>query len=200
MMSRLIVLEGLDGSGKATQSQFLADRFIENGFNVRKISFPDYESPSSTLVRMYLNGELGTLDEVNPYAASSFYSLDRYISFHKEWEKEYKSDFIIISDRYTTSNICHQMCKFPRDRWEEYIRWLYEYEYNLLGIPSPDMVIYLDMPPQAASELIKHRYNGDENKKDLHERDLDYLLRCARLLFMPQKSLAGRWYAAAVPA
>ena len=178
-MGKLIVLEGLDGSGKATQTAMLFKRFNETGANVQKISFPDYNNKSSALVQMYLNGEIGTLDDVNPFAASSFYSLDRYISFHNIWSEFYNSkDAIVISDRYTTSNICHQMSKFPKNRWQKYIEWLHNFEYNQLEIPNPDIVIYLNVHPETSAKLISGRYNGDENKKDIHERNMEYMMRC----------------------
>ncbi|PWM26621.1 MAG: thymidylate kinase [Oscillospiraceae bacterium] len=176
----LIVLEGLDGSGKATQAALLGQALSAQGRQVRSISFPDYQSPSSALVKMYLNGEIGSLDEVNPYAASSFYSLDRYISFMRSWREDYAAGTIILADRYTTSNFCHQMGKLPREKWESYLQWLTDYEYRLLGLPAPDGVIYLDMPPAASQRLIEARYHGDPAKKDLHEANAAYLAACRR--------------------
>lgn len=174
----LIVIEGLDGSGKATQSALLSKALTERGYRVKKISFPDYQNPSSTLVKMYLNGEVGSLDEVNPFAASSFYSLDRYISYMQSWREDYQEGAVILADRYTTSNFCHQMGKLPPAQWSEYLRWLTDYEYRLLGLPAPDGVIYLDMPPEASQKLLEQRYGGDRSKKDLHERNAAYLASC----------------------
>lgn len=174
----LIVLEGLDGSGKATQTALLTQALAARGNDVRSISFPDYENPSSTLVRMYLNGEIGGLDEVNPFAASSFYSLDRYISYMQSWREDYTAGKLILADRYTTSNFCHQMSKLPHGEWEGYIGWLTGYEYRLLGLPAPDGVIYLDMPPEASQKLLERRYHGDAAKKDLHESNAAYLASC----------------------
>ncbi len=176
----LIVLEGLDGSGKATQSALLGQALSQCGYPVRCISFPDYQNPSSTLVQMYLNGEIGTLDEVNPFAASSFYSLDRYISFMQSWRADYLAGTVILADRYTTSNFCHQMGKLPPEEWESYLHWLTDYEYRLLALPAPDGVIYLDMPPAASQRLIERRYHGDRSKKDLHEANAAYLAACRR--------------------
>lgn len=178
MNGKLIVFEGLDGSGKATQAAKVANKLKENGQSVRAISFPDYKSDSSALVRMYLNGEVGALDEVNVYAASGFYSLDRYISYQRNWKDDYHAGKTIIADRYTTSNLCHQMPKLPREKWVDYIGWIEHYEYTLLSLPKPDMVIYLDMHPEASQRLIEQRYHGDNSKKDLHERDLAYLISC----------------------
>lgn len=161
----LIVLEGLDGSGKATQAVLLEQALTARGQAVRPVSFPNYRSPSSTLVRMYLAGEVGRLDEVSPYAASSFYSLDRYVSFMQTWREDYAAGALILADRYTTSNFCHQMGKLPREEWEGYIRWLTDYEYRLLSLPAPDGVIYLDMPPEASQKLLERRYHGDPGEE-----------------------------------
>ena len=189
MSGSLIVIEGLDGSGKATQTMLLTNCFESKGIAVKKVSFPDYDSQSSALVKMYLNGEIGSLDEVNIYAASNFYSLDRYISYMRVWKNDYLSGKNIIADRYTTSNICHQMSKLPEDQWDEYIEWLEHYEYVMIGLPKPDLVIYLDMAPEASQKLMLSRYSGDENKKDLHERNVDYLLHCRKAALFAAKKL-----------
>lgn len=176
---RLIVIDGLDGSGKATQSKLLAQRLTELGYKARTVSFPDYESDSSALVRMYLGGQLGdSPDDVNAYAASSFYAVDRVASYINSWGKDYASYDYIIADRYTTSNIIHQMAKIPESERDSYIEWLFDFEYNRLEIPAPDMVIFLDVDPAISQKLIYGRYQGDESKKDIHERDFAYLLRC----------------------
>lgn len=178
---RLVVIEGLDGSGKATQAALLLDELRERFAGekkVLKISFPDYQNPSSTLVKLYLNGEIGSLDEVNPFAASSFYSLDRYISYKTIWGEDYRNGAVVVADRYTTSNLSYQMVKCPREEWLDYIRWLSEFEYGKLGLPQPGLVVYLDMHPEASRKLISARYSGDERKRDLHEADFDYLTRC----------------------
>ena len=176
---KLIVIDGLDGSGKATQSKLLADRLNERGYKARTISFPDYESDSSALVKMYLGGRLGSSpDDVNAYAASSFYAVDRVASYINTWRAYCEEYDYIIADRYTTSNIIHQMAKLPEDERADYVEWLYDYEYNRLGLPAPDMVIFLDVDPDISQKLIFGRYSGDESKKDIHERDFKYLLRC----------------------
>ena len=192
MSGSLIVFEGLDGSGKATQAAAVMQILEKEGIAVRKVAFPDYESQSSALVKMYLNGEIGSLDEVNIYAASNFYSLDRYISYMRDWKNDYLSGKNIIADRYTTSNICHQMSKLAREEWESYIEWLEHYEYQMLGLPRPALVVYLDMPPEASQKLMLGRYEGNENKKDLHERDRKYLEKCRSGALFAAKKLGWR--------
>lgn len=178
-MGRLVVLDGLDGSGKSTQLVRLQEYFTQNHIDYRQISFPDYEQPSSALVSMYLRGEFGeAADAVNSYAASSFYAVDRYASYKKFWEEDYKAGRLILAARYTTSNAIHQMGKLPREEWGAYLDWLQEYEYGLLGLPRPDRVIFLDMPLEISQRLLSTRYEGDEAKKDIHERDLNYLRTC----------------------
>lgn len=178
-MGRLVVLDGLDGSGKSTQLVRLQEYFTQNRIDYRQISFPDYEQPSSALVSMYLRGEFGeAADAVNAYAASSFYAVDRYASYKKFWEEDYKAGRLILAARYTTSNAIHQMGKLPREEWDAYLNWLQDYEYGLLGLPRPDRVIFLDMPLQISQRLLSTRYEGDEAKKDIHERDLEYLRTC----------------------
>ncbi|MBQ7038094.1 MAG: deoxynucleoside kinase [Clostridia bacterium] len=178
-MGRLVVLDGLDGSGKSTQLVRLQEYFTQNHIDYRQISFPDYEQPSSALVSMYLRGEFGeAADAVNSYAASSFYAVDRYASYKKFWEEDYKAGRLILAARYTTSNAIHQMGKLPREEWDAYLNWLQEYEYGLLGLPRPDRVIFLDMPLEISQRLLSTRYEGDEAKKDIHERDLNYLRTC----------------------
>lgn len=178
MHGTLIVFEGLDGSGKATQAAIAKARLEQSGVLARAVSFPDYNSKSSALVQMYLGGELGAMQDVNVYAASGFYALDRYISFLREWKTDYEAGGLIIADRYTTSNICHQMSKLPRAQWPDYINWLEYYEYVQLALPKPALVVYLDMHPEASQRLMAQRYSGDEAKKDLHERDMAYQLHC----------------------
>lgn len=178
-MGRLVVLDGLDGSGKSTQLARLQEYFTQNHIDYRQISFPDYEQPSSALVNMYLRGEFGdAADAVNAYAASSFYAVDRYASYKKFWQHDYNAGRLILAARYTTSNAIHQMGKLPREEWDAYLDWLQEYEYGLLGLPRPDRVIFLDMPLEISQRLLSHRYEGDEAKKDIHERDLRYLQTC----------------------
>ncbi len=175
---RLIVIEGLDGSGKATQAQRLAAAAAKNGCAVREVSFPDYGSDSSALVKMYLAGEFGSdPGDVNAYAASSFFAVDRYASFKKDWGAFYRAGGLVIADRYTTSNAVHQCSKLSENEWDAYLDWLFYFEYKLLGIPAPDAVVYLRLDPAISQGLMAGRYHGDESKKDIHERNVDYLRR-----------------------
>lgn len=180
MKGKLIVIEGLDGSGKATQTQRIFDRLKAEGVRVRQVSFPDYQSPSSAPVRMYLNGELGSNPEdVNGYAAAVFYAVDRYASFKKDWGDDYANGAVILCDRYVTSNAIYQMTKVDKEDWDSYLEWLNELEYEKLGVPRPDLVIYLNVPCEISQQLMSRRYEGDESRKDLHERNLSYLADCA---------------------
>lgn len=180
-MGKLIVIEGLDGSGKSTQLELLYKSLMDKGIDCRMVSFPDYEHPSSTLVKMYLGGEFGQKPEdVNAYAASTFYAVDRYASFKKYWGEYYNNGGTIIAGRYVTSNAVHQNSKLSEDKWEAFLDWLYDFEYNKMGIPKPDKVIFLDMPIEVSQKLMSGRYKGDENKKDIHERDTDYLEHCRK--------------------
>ena len=175
-MGKLIVLEGLDGSGKATQSRLLTAALEREGRRVRRISFPDYESNASWPVRMYLGGEFGPKPEdVNAYAASVLYAVDRFASYRKDWGEFYRDGGILIADRYTTSNAVHQCSKLPREEWDGYLDWLFDLEYRKSGIPAPDAVFYLEVDPAVSQRLLSGRYQGDEGKKDIHERDAEYL-------------------------
>ena len=175
----LIVLEGLDGSGKGTQAGLLCQALKDRGTPLRKVTFPDYASPSSALVKMYLNGDFGSNPgDVNAYAASAFYAVDRYASFQRDWGTDYRDGSLILCDRYATSNMVYQMGKLPRQEWEPYLRWVEEFEYGKLGIPRPDLVIYLDMPIEVSQKLLLERYHGDDGKKDIHENHLEFLRSC----------------------
>ena len=190
---RLIVIDGLDGSGKATQTKLLCDRLVSLGYRARTLSFPDYASDSSALVRMYLEGRLGdSPDDVNAYAASVFYAVDRVASFISSWGKELADLDYIVADRYTTSNIPHQMSKVPDDERDSYIDWLFDLEYKRLGVPEPDMVMFLDVAPSVSQGLLAERYDGDESKKDIHEKAFGYLLRCRESAAYAAKKLGWR--------
>lgn len=178
MNGKLIVIEGLDGSGKQTQTALLNEHLLARGLRVKAVSFPDYEQPSSALVKQYLAGEFGAVEDVSPYAASGFYAVDRYASFRKFWKKCYEDGHTILADRYATSNLIHQMSKLPRDEWDAFAAWLDDFEYGKLGIPKPDLVLFLDMPPELSRALITARYGGDEQKRDIHEADFAYLMKC----------------------
>lgn len=178
---KLYVIEGLDGSGKATQAELLYKILKERGEDARKVSFPNYASDSSAPVRMYLRGDFGTdPSSVNAFAASSFYAVDRYAGFKSDWGSFYEAGGVIIADRYTTSNAVHQCSKLPENEWDAFLEWLFHYEYELLGIPAPDAVIYLEVDPEISQKLMAGRYDGDEAKKDIHERNVQYLERSAK--------------------
>ena len=181
MKSKIIVIEGLDGSGKATQTKILAEMLADKGYKVRKLEFPDYANPSSSLVKMYLGGDFGSNpNDVNAYAASSFYAVDRVASFLQFWKTDYEEGTVILSDRYATSNIIYQMSKVEDSQRDEFIEWQNDFEYNKLGIPKPDAVIYLDVEPEVSQKLMEKRYGGDMSKMDLHERNVKFLLDCRK--------------------
>lgn len=179
MAGRLIVFEGTDGSGKSTQFSRLCSRLDCMGRTYQKLVFPQYDQPSSALIRMYLGGEFGSHpSDVNPYAASSFYAVDRYASFQKVWGTDYESGGLILTDRYTTSNAVHQAVKCsPQDRGD-FLRWLDDFEHNKMGLPRPDLVLYLDMPTEQAVRLLRSREANTHTKADIHELDTSYLSAC----------------------
>ncbi|MCH5201825.1 MAG: thymidylate kinase [Oscillospiraceae bacterium] len=181
MAGKIIVIEGLDGSGKATQTELLYKRLKDDGMNVKKLTFPCYDSDSSALVRMYLGGELGNNpNAVNPYTASAFYAVDRAASFIKDWKEDYDSGTVFLCDRYSTSNPIYQLCKLAEDEYDEFLQWIQDFEHNKLEIPAPDYVIYLDMPTEVSQKLLSKRYKGNEEKKDIHEKNLDFLNKCRK--------------------
>jgi dTMP kinase len=179
--TKLIIIEGLDGSGKSTQTELLENYLKGEEINYKKIKLPDYDSPSSTLVKMYLAGEFGTnADDVNAYAAGAFYAVDRFASYKLSWKDDYDNGTLILADRYATSNSIYQMEKLSADEWDNYLDWSADFEYNKIGIPKPDLVIYLDMPVEISQKLMTSRYNGDENKKDVHEANVEFLNKCRK--------------------
>ncbi len=178
---KIIVIEGLDGSGKATQTTAVCSLLKAENYPIRKLTFPDYGSPSSALVRMYLGGELSnTPDGVNAYAASSFYAVDRCASYIKNWKADYDSGTLFIADRYTTSNAIYQLSKLPEYERDAFLNWLEDYEYSKLGIPKPDMTIYLDMPIAVSQELMRGRCGTAKTEMDIHERNIIYLAQCRK--------------------
>ena len=178
---KIIVLDGLDGCGKSTQFEALTRLLTEQGRTVKPISFPMYDKPSAALVKMYLRGDFSdTPGGVNAYAASSFYAVDRYASYKLDWDKNYAAGEIILASRYTTSNAIHQMSKLPQTQWDGYLRWLEDYEYSKLGLPKPDLVLFLSLPLDLSQKLLSKRYGGDAARKDIHEADLSYLEQCSR--------------------
>ena len=179
MSGRLVVIEGLDGCGKATQTRLLTEKLKECLPDVRTVSFPRYDSESSALVRAYLAGHFGSdPDAVNCYAASSFYSADRYLSYLADWGSWYQAGAVLVCDRSTTSNAVFQTPKLPASEWERYLDWLYDFEYVRLGLPKPDAVILLDLSVSTAEHMMDGRYGGDSEKRDIHERDRGYQQRC----------------------
>ncbi|MGL4977177.1 MAG: dTMP kinase [Cetobacterium sp.] len=176
---KLIVIEGTDSSGKETQTALLFEKLSEKIEKIRKISFPNYESPACEPVKMYLAGEFGTdAIAVNPYPASTMYAIDRYASFKKDWGSFYNEGGVILTDRYTTSNMVHQASKIDDEIEKDlYLNWLEDLEYNKMEIPKPDLVIFLNMPTEMAQKLMAERKNKitGEAKKDIHEKDAEYL-------------------------
>ena len=178
-MGKLIVIEGTDSSGKETQTKKLYERLANEVEKVRKISFPNYESPACEPVKMYLAGAFGdNALNINPYPVSTMFAIDRYASYKMDWESFYNAGGIIVTDRYTTSNMVHQASKIKNiDEKSKYLGWLEDLEYNKMGIPKPDLVIFLNMPTEMAVKLMEARKNKitGEEKKDIHEKDTSYL-------------------------
>lgn len=189
-MGKLIIFEGLDGSGKGTQTDLLCQALRAKGEEPMQITFPDYESDSSALVKMYLSGQFGQKpDDINAYASSTFYAVDRFASYKTRWGNFYRRGGLVVSDRYTTSNAVHQCSKLPPMHWDGFLEWLFDFEYKKMGIPAPDAVVYLSVEVEVSQRLIAERYHGDTNKMDIQEKDIEYLARsraaaeyCARKL------------------
>ena len=180
-MGKLIVLEGTDGSGKSTQFRLMAQRLTEEKVEFRRLVFPRYENESSALIRMYLGGQFGTKpSDVNAYAASAFYAVDRYASYKQDWGQWYEDGGLILSDRYTTSNAVHQASKETGEKQDTFLKWLYEFEYDKLGLPRPDLTIYLDVPTDFTEKLMRNREQDTGTKADIHEQDTEYLATCRR--------------------
>ena len=179
-MGKLIVLEGLDGSGKGTQIGLLKGYLESTGHKVRVIDFPDYKSEGSVLVRMYLGGELGERpSDTNAFAASMFFAADRYVSYVTDWREAYEdSETIVIANRYTTANAYHQLSKMDEAEWEGFLTWLWDFEFGKLGLPTPDRVILLDMPESVSSAMVAKRSLETGQKLDIHEKSEDYLIKC----------------------
>lgn len=187
---KIIVIDGLDGCGKSTQLEIAEKKLLADRKSVRAISFPDYKSQSSALVKMYLEGEFSDdPNDVNAYAASSFYAVDRYASYMKYWKKDYESGKIILAARYVSSNAIHQMVKLDENCFDAYLNWLYDYEHEKLGLPLADKVIFLDMPTEISQKLLSKRYNGEESRKDIHEAHIEYLRNCRRSALYAAKRL-----------
>ncbi len=178
-MGKLIVIEGTDGSGKSTQFRLMAERLERENIAFRKLVFPRYSEESSALIRMYLNGAFGSNpDDVNAYAASAFYAVDRYASYKQDWGKWYEDGGLIFSDRYTTSNAVHQAAKEKPENRVEFLHWLGEFEHEKLGLPKADLVIYLDVPTAFTEKLMRSREAQTNTKADIHEQNSSYLATC----------------------
>lgn len=188
-MGIFIDLEGLDGSGKTTQTELICKRLQADGIDYRQIKLPDYESDSSILVRKYLAGDFGkNAGDVNAYAASVLYAADRFASYTEKWGEDYRSGKLIFADRYTPANALYQMTKLDKAEWDPFLEWLFDFEYEKIGIPAPDKVIFLDMPVEVSQRLMTSRYNGDESKKDVHEANVEFLNACREAaLYAAQK-------------
>ena len=180
-MGKLIVIEGTDGSGKSTQFKLLTSRLERENVTFQKLVFPQYSEPSSALIRMYLGGEFGSSpSDVNAYAASAFYAVDRYASYKKVWGQWYEEGGLVVSDRYTTSNAVHQASKEEGENQKIFLQWLYDFEYSQLGLPCPDLIIYLDVPTDFTEAMMRRREADTNTHADIHEQDLDYLATCRR--------------------
>ena len=181
-MGKLIVIEGTDGSGKSTQFRLLTERVAAEGHEFRKLVFPQYKEESSALIRMYLGGEFGTKpSDVSAYAATAFFAVDRYASYKKVWGQWYENGGLVLSDRYTTSNAVHQTSKEPTEKQADFLGWLYDFEYDKLGLPRPDLTIYLDVPTDFTEKLLRHREADTNTQADIHEQDMAYLATCREI-------------------
>lgn len=178
-MGKLIVIEGTDGSGKSTQFKKLSERLEQEGVPFKHLVFPRYSEESSALIRMYLGGQFGSKpSDVSAYAASAFYAVDRYASYKMDWGQWYEQGGLVLSDRYTTSNAVHQASKETGTDREKYLQWLYEFEYDKLGLPRPDLTIYLDVPTDYTEKMMRKREQDTNTNADIHEQDMQYLATC----------------------
>ena len=190
-MGKLIVIDGLDGSGKGPQTRLLEKYLLDKGIDAKRIDFPRYGSVGCSLVESYLKGDLGKdPSDTNAFASSLFFGMDRYYSYRTEWGEFYKKEgSVVLCDRYTTANAVHQLSKLDRSKWDEYLSWLTDYEYNKLSLPSPDLVIYLEVKPEISLSLIDNRSNQTGRQKDIHELDPDFLTRCYEAALYASKAL-----------
>ena len=180
-MGKLIVIEGTDGSGKSTQFKKLIQRLEAEGKAFQQLEFPQYSEPSSALIKMYLGGEFGTKpSDVNAYAASAFFAVDRYASYKKVWGKWYEDGGLVLSGRYVTSNAVHQASKEKPEDQQAFMKWLGEFEYEKLGLPEPDLVLYLDVPTDFTEKMMRVREAATNTQADIHEQDMEYLATCRR--------------------
>lgn len=179
MSGRLIVFEGTDGSGKATQTKLLCARLERENIPFREIDFPRYGNPFAEPARLYLEGALGKHPgDVNAFAASTLYAVDRYASYRQDWGAFYEAGGLVIADRYTTSNAVHQASKLPPEKRREFLDWLFDFEYGRLGLPRPDLVLYLDLPVELTERMLRQREQETGTQADIHEQDEAYLRQC----------------------
>ena len=179
MSGKLIVFEGTDGSGKATQSKLVCEELDRRGIAYRKLEFPRYSEESSALIRLYLSGALGSKPEdMNAFAAATFFSVDRYASYKQDWGGFYQQGGLVIADRYTTSNAVHQTGKLPPEERKAFLDWLFDFEYRMLGLPAPTRVLYLDLPTELSGKMMRRREQETGTQADIHEQDAGYLRRC----------------------
>ena len=176
---KLIVLEGIDGSGKSAQYRRLCQRMENDKIAYNHIVFPRYDKESSALIRLYLGGAFGTHPgDVNAYTASAFYAVDRFASYRDDWGRIYEDGGLILSDRYTTSNAVHQGSKLPDAELPAFFSWLADLEYKKMGLPEPDLVIYLDVDLETSKRRMRRREEKTNTHADIHEMDSEYLARC----------------------
>ena len=179
MKGKLIVFEGTDGSGKATQAKLLCETLTARGLECREIDFPRYGNPFAEPVDLYLHGALGNRPgDVNAYAASVMFAVDRFASYKEDWGGFYERGGIVVANRYTTSNAVHQASKLPAEERQSFLDWLFDLEYGRMGLPEPDLVLYLDMPTEVTEKMLRHREEATATAADIHEQDGDYLRRC----------------------
>ena len=179
MKKTFIAIDGLDGSGKKTQTNLLIEYLQKKGIEYRHLDFPTYDEKYSCFVNMYLSGTFGEDPEiVNAYAASSFFAVDRYASYARRWHGDYRSGALIVADRYTTSNLIYQLPKLARGEWDAFSDWLLDFEYAKLGLPAPDLTVYLKMDPEVSQMLLDRRYHGDLQKRDIHESNTAFQEAC----------------------
>ena len=168
---KFIAFEGIDGSGKSTQAKLLLEKLLREGYTAKAIDFPQYGKKSAGPVEEYLAGKYGSANEIGPYAASTFFAVDRYdLSFQlREWLAQ---GYVVVTDRYVGSNMGHQGAKIssPAKR-TQFFKWLYELEYGIFGIPKPTTSFFLDIPAKIAQELCENPERRKKKKKDIHEQD-----------------------------
>ena len=182
MSGKLIVFEGTDGSGKATQAKLLCETLAQRGIAYREIDFPRYGNPFAEPANLYLHGALGNRPgDVNAYAASVLYAVDRFASYKEDWGGVYEEGGIVVANRYTTSNAVHQASKLPEGERQAFLDWLFDLEYGRMGLPAPDLVLYLDLPTEVSEKMLRHREQATATAADIHEQDMQYLATCRRM-------------------